>query len=256
MILSILGALAMTGATKPNTAEIVKRSWTETLVIGHRGAAAYQPENTLPAFEEAIKCGANAAECDIHTSKDGEMIVMHDATLDRTTTLKGAVKDTEWPTMKAAGIPSLADLTHTTKDRIVLVVEIKDGEDIEKKMVDHLHEQKMVDQTIVFSFGAEHIAKVEQLDSKFYSVWLVGKKLTPEDYPGVFTEATRIGASGIGLDYHQVTPEIVKMAHEKKVPVFVWTVPPGEEVDRLKVLKVNFIITNHPRDVKQQLGLK
>ena len=46
------------------------------------------------------------------------------------------------------------------------------------------------------------------------------------------------------------------MAHEKKVPVFVWTVPPGEEVDRLKVLKVNFIITNHPRDVKQQLGLK
>lgn len=254
MTLCILGAIAMMASAKPNTAEIVRRSWNETLVIGHRGAAAYKPENTLPAFEEAIACEAVAAECDIHLSKDGEMIVMHDATLDRTTTLKGAVKETPWPVMKAAGVPSLPDLTQLTKDRIVLVVEIKAGEGIEKKMVDHLNAQKMREQTIIFSFGAEHIAEVKRLDPKFYSVWLVGKKLEPASYASTIEESKKIGASGIGLAYNNVTPEFVKLAHDQKIPIFVWTVPPGPEVDRLKAMKVNFIITNHPRDVRKQLG--
>lgn len=254
MILCMIGAVAMTALPKPNTNSIIERSWKETLVVGHRGAAAYQPENTLPAFEEAIKCEAVAAECDIHLSKDGEMIVMHDATLDRTTSLKGAVKETAWADMKAAGIPSLPDLTRTTKDRIVLVVEIKAGEGIEQKMVDHLNAEKMRDQTIVFSFGADHIAKVEEIDPKFYSVWLIGKKVTPENYEETLAEAKRIHASGIGLAYTNVQPEFVKMAQDRKIPVFVWTVPPGPEVDKLKAMKVNFIITNHPRDVKKQLA--
>jgi glycerophosphoryl diester phosphodiesterase len=243
----------MAAMMKPSTSAIVARSWKETLVVGHRGAAAYKPENTLPAFEEAIASGVEATECDVHTSREGEVVVMHDATLDRTTSLKGAVKDTAWSDMKAAGVPSLADLTRLTKDRIVLVVEIKAGEDVERKVVDHLNAEGLRDQSIVFSFGAHHVAKVEALDKDYFSVWLVGKKLTPADYEGVLSEAARIGADGIGLQYRNVTPEIVRLAHQRKVPVFVWTVPPGPEVDLLKEMRVNFIITDHPRDVRRQL---
>lgn len=239
---------------KPNTDRIIEQSWKETLVVGHRGAAAYKPENTLPAFEEGIACKAAAVECDIHLSKDGEMVVMHDATLDRTTSLKGKISETPWEVMKAAGVPSLPDLTRTTKDRVVLIVEIKSGEGIEQKMVDHLNAEKMRDQTIVFSFGAEHIAKVEEIDPRFYSVWLIGKSLKTEDYEATLAEAKRIGASGIGLAYTNAAPEFVKMAQDRKMPVFVWTVPPGPEVDKLKAMKVNFIITNHPRDVREQLA--
>lgn len=246
----------MMASVKPSTEAILARSWKETLVIGHRGAAAYKPENTLPAFEEGIASKAFAVECDIHLSKDGEMVVMHDKTLDRTTSLKGEVANTTWSEMKAAGIPNLSDLTKVTKDKTVLVVEIKHGEGIEKKMLDYLNQEKMLDQSIVFSFGEDHIANTEKLDSRYFSVWLVGKILKPEDYAATLDRAKELGANGVGFQFRNVTPELVKAAHDRKVPVFVWTVPPGPEVDRLKALKVNFIITDHPRDVYQQLGLK
>ncbi len=255
MSLCMLGAIAMMASAKPSTQSIVAESWKKTLVIGHRGAAAYKPENTLPSFEEAIACKAVATECDIHLSQDGEMVVMHDKTLDRTTGLKGEVAKTPWATMKAAGIPNLADLVKVTKDRIVLVVEVKGGEGIEKPMLDLLNREKMLDQSIIFSFGEKHIQETEKLDSRYFSVWLVGKRLTPADYIPTLDRAKELGSNGVGFHFSNVTPELVKAAHERKVPVFVWTVPPGPEVDRLKSLKVNFIITDHPRDVRAQLGL-
>lgn len=255
MSLCMLGAIAMMASVKPNTQAIIAESWKKTLVIGHRGAAAYKPENTLPSFEEAITSKAVATECDIHLSQDGEMVVMHDKTLDRTTSLKGEVAKTPWAKMQAAGIPSLADLVKVTKDRIVLVVEVKHGEGIEKPMLDLLNKEKMLDQSIIFSFGESHIASTEKLDSRYFSVWLVGKILKPEDYTATLDRAKELGANGVGFQFRNVTPELVKAAHARKVPVFVWTVPPGPEVDRLKALKVNFIITDHPRDVLKLLGV-
>lgn len=254
MILCILAASAMLASEKPSTKTIIAESWNRTLVIGHRGAAAYKPENTLPSFEEAIASKAVATECDIHLSQDGEMVVMHDKTLDRTTSLKGEVAKTPWETMRAAGIPNLADLVKVTKDRIVLVVEVKAGEGIEKPVIDLLNRENLLDQSIIFSFGEDHIRKTEQLDSRYFSVWLVGKALKPEDYEATLDRAKELGADGVGLQFLNVTPELVKAAHNLKVPVFVWTVPPGPQVDRLKSLKVNFIITDHPRDVIKQLG--
>lgn len=240
---------------KPSTKAILAASWKRTLVVGHRGAAAYKPENTLPAFEEGIACKAEAVECDVHLSQDREMVIMHDATLDRTTNLTGKIAETPWATMKAAGIPSLADLTKVTKDRTVLVVEIKDGEGIEPMVVDHLRKEGMIDQSIVFSFYDDRIAKVEALAPEFTSVWLLSGAEVKKGIPAVLDRLKAIHADGVGFDYHQVTPEFVEAAHAARLPVFVWTVPPGPEVDRLKGLGVNFIITNHPRDVRTQLGL-
>jgi len=247
MILCMLAAIV---TAKPSAQAIVAESWKTTQVIGHRGAAAYLPENTLPSFEEAIKSGAAATECDIHLSRDGEMVVMHDKTLDRTTSLKGEVAKTAWPVIKEAGIPSLADVAKITKDRIVLVVEIKAGEGIESKMVDHLDGQNMRDQSIVFSFGKGHIAKTKEIDSRYFGVWLVALPTSPKE---TLDQAQEIKADGIGFSYKTVTPELVAEAQRRKMPVFVWTVPPGSEVDRLQAMKVNFIITDHPRDVLKQL---
>lgn len=250
MVFLAMAALG-TAAAKPSTADIVARSWSQTLVVGHRGAAAYKPENTLPSFEEAISNGAVAAECDVHLSQDRQMAVMHDKTLDRTTSLKGPVKDLPMAAMSAAGVPTLQELTKLTKDRIVLVVEIKDGDGIEQMVVDHLKEQKMVEQTICFSFGSERIARVKAANPAQYGVWLVGD---PSDKEKVFETLKTIKADALGVDYKNATPELAKMARDRKIPFFVWTVPPGPEVQRLKDLRVNFIITNHPKDVIAQLG--
>jgi len=263
MMLCMLGAVVMMAPAKPSTKAIIAQSWKETLVIGHRGAAAYKPENTLPAFEEGIACKASAVECDIHLSSDGKLVVMHDYTLDRTTSLKGKIQDTPWETMKAAGVPSLYDLTKVTKNRTVLVVEIKktpnievDANGIERKMLDHLNKEGMVDQSIIFSFGENHVEKTKQLDPRYFAVWLVGKTLKPEEYEETLKFAKEFRADGVGFQFKNVTPELVKAVHSRKMPIFVWTVPPGPEVDRLKALNVNFIITDHPRDVRAKLGLK
>lgn len=238
---------------KPSTKAILTESWQRTLVVGHRGAAAYKPENTLPAFEEGIASKVAAVECDVHLSQDREIVIMHDATLDRTTTLKGKIAETPYATMKASGVPTLADLTKVTKNRSVLVVEIKDGKGIEPMVVDHLRKEKMEDQSIVFSFHDDRLAKVEALAPELTSVWLLSAGQVAKGMPAVFENLAKVHANGVGFDYKTVTDEWVREAHRRKLPVFVWTVPPGPEVDRLKGMGVNFIITNHPRDVRAQL---
>jgi len=241
---------------KPNAQAIIQQSWQRTLVVGHRGAAAYKPENTLESFREAIASGAVATECDIHTDKDGGVVVIHDTTLDRTTSLKGKVSETSTSVIRAAGVPYLEDYTGVTKDKIVSVIEIKGGVDIEAKTVAHLKKEKMLDQSIIFSFNAEIVKKIKELEPSLFSVWLVAAPGTAAEHEAkVFAKVQEIKADAIGVQFRNALPELVTMTHAKGKPIFVWTVPPGPEVDRLKALKVNFIITDHPRDVKAQLGV-
>jgi len=251
----ILMSLFAAAAMKPDVQSLLDLSWKQTRVVGHRGAAAYQPENTLPSFREAIASQADATECDVHLSRDGEMVIMHDGKLDRTTSLKGEIKETDAATLRGAGIPFLSDLTNLTKDKIVLVVEIKDGDGVEQKVVDHLKAQDMVPQSIVFGFDVNRVQKVKSLNPKQTAVWLVAQKLEPTNFGSMFDRLAAARADAFGVQYRNCSPELVAEAHRRKIPVFVWTVPPGPEVDRLKGLKVNFIITDHPRDVRKQLGL-
>jgi glycerophosphoryl diester phosphodiesterase len=250
MITAIIMATLLTNLSTQAT---IKQSWDHTLVVGHRGAADYKPENTIPSFEEAIKSKADAAECDVHVSKDGELIVMHDGTLDRTTSLKGAIKDIDSKTMKAAGIPTLADYLKVTKNHIISVIEIKDGTDVVKKTVAQIKKEGMTAQCIIFSFNKDYIQEAKKLEPKLFAVWLNSK---PTDLKAHFETCEKIHADGIGIAYQGANAEIVGEAHRRKMPVFVWTVPPGEIVDRLKALKVNFIISNSPRDVHEQLNKK
>ncbi len=247
----MLSMIILAAAASPiSTNAIIEQSWKETLVVGHRGAAACKPENTIDSFEEAIVCRAVAAECDVHVSKDGELIVMHDGTLDRTTTLKGEIKDIDASEMIAAGIPTLGDYLKTTKDRIVSVIEIKDGIDVVPKTLALVKKQKMLSQSIFFSFNADFIKQVKVIEPRAYAVWL---NSAPKNIEEHFAKCKEIKADAIGVGFPGATPEIVAEVHKRKMPIFVWTVPPGPEVDRLKALKVNFIITNHPRDVIEQL---
>lgn len=250
--LLVASCLAM---TKPNTQAIIQESWQRTLVVGHRGAAAYKPENTLESFREAISSGAVATECDVWTDKDGGVVVIHDSTLDRTTALKGKVSETSTATLRAAGVPFLADYTGVTKDQIVSVIEIKGGADIEAKTVAHLRKEEILDQSIIFSFNSDILKKIKELEPSLFAVWLVAVPGEAASYEStLFKKAKEIKADAVGVQFRNALPELVSLAHAKGMPIFVWTVPPGPEVDRLKALKVNFIITDHPRDVKAQLG--
>ena len=138
-------------------------------LIGHRGALASAPENTLPSFEEGLAQGANLLELDIHFSRDRELVVIHDFTVDRTTDGTGYVKDLTLhelkrldagsrfsPAFKGARIPLLREVLEWAKGRVWLAIEVKSDwityEGIEAALVDHLRRCEMVDQVMVVSF--------------------------------------------------------------------------------------------------------
>jgi glycerophosphoryl diester phosphodiesterase len=138
-------------------------------LIGHRGALASAPENTLPGFEEGLAQGANLLELDIHQSRDRELVVIHDFTVDRTTDGTGYVKDLTLhelkrldagsrfsPAFKGARIPLFREVLEWAKGRVCLAIEIKSDwityEGIEAALVDHLRRYEMVDQVMVVSF--------------------------------------------------------------------------------------------------------
>lgn len=251
MTLVVLGLLLM---SKPNTVTMVEASWDRTLVVGHRGAAAYQPENTLPSFEEAIKSGADATECDVHVSSNGHLMVMHDATLGRTTSLSGRIDQTPSWTMIDAGVPTLGQLCDLTRGRIVLVVEIKGGDGVSQKVVDELKSRGMVEESIVFSFDEAIVAKVKELNPSQYTVWLVGSIVTSRSADALLKKKAELGVDAVGMGYLNATKKVAERLRSERVPLFVWTVPPGAPVKRMKAIGVNFIITNHPRDVREQLA--
>ncbi|MCW5941313.1 MAG: hypothetical protein KIS66_03725 [Fimbriimonadaceae bacterium] len=254
MLAVALATVSLCGMDVPSASRAFEECWRKTLVVGHRGAAAYAPENTLPSFRAAIGSGAVATECDVHLDADGGIAVIHDDTLDRTTTGKGPVARATSTELRALGVPSLEELTAVTKGKIVLVIEIKDGDGIEEKVVAHLRKEGMLDQAIVFSFDRERVAKVKSLEPGLKGVWLIGDKPTAGVLPGMVADAAAAKVDGVGFAYGNASEEAVAAFHGRRLPVFAWTVPPGEWVGRLRERGVNFIITNHPRHVSEQLA--
>lgn len=149
-------------------------------VIGHRGAAGYAPENTMASFERALTLGVDAIELDVHPTSDGELVVIHDPTLERTTNGHGFVSAHTlaqlqeldagaWfdPAFAGQRIPLFRDVLAWAKGRTPVVIEIKQGPifypNIEELLVGVLEETGMRDQVLVISFDHISVHKVKQL---------------------------------------------------------------------------------------------
>jgi len=150
-------------------------------IYAHRGASAYAPENTLEAFQLAIDMGADGIELDVHLSKDDQLVVIHDSTVDRTTNGTGRVQDFTVAELKAldasngmaafAGttIPTLAEVYDLVRPHGILVnIEIKTDENfypgIEAKYLKLEREKGMVGKTLYSSFNHYTIAALRQMD--------------------------------------------------------------------------------------------
>jgi len=156
-----------------------------TLVVGHRGASAHRPENTLPSFELAVEQGADAIELDVHLTADGQLAVIHDATLERTTDLTGTVAEMTMDAIRAADagygfgaddethpyrgqglrVPTLPQVLEWLPDGVGLVVELK-SRDAADAIVTAIHESKVgkAGLATVISFDEQAIDRVRELD--------------------------------------------------------------------------------------------
>ena len=140
------------------------------LKIGHRGAKGYIAENTLASFEKALELKVDAIELDVHLSSDEEIMVIHDATVDRTTNKKGFVRSYSSKELKALGIPTLEDVLHLVNQKCIINIEIKDTcasqkviQLIEKFINEHYWNYKLFQ---ISSFNWEVLEEVAVINSK------------------------------------------------------------------------------------------
>lgn len=232
----------------------------KTRVLGHRGAAFYAPENTLPSFELALSQGADGVELDVHLSKDGELIVIHDERLDRTTNGTGFVKDHTLEELKALDasygkqgyegvkIPTLSEVYGLFKDNDKLInVEIKtdifDYPGICEKLLALEDGMGMGGRIIYSSFNHYTVKEMKALrpGSKVGLLYMCGI-VSPWDY------AKAIGAECLHPHFIAMsrTPDMAEECIRAGIETNVWTVDESAWMERLLKLGVTSIITNKP----------
>ena len=216
------------------------------MIIGHRGAAALEPENTLLSIERAMDIGVDAVEIDVHLSKDKELVVIHDATVDRTTNGTGPVSSYTVQEIKrldagkGEAIPTLQEVIDLIGKRVMLVIELKE-EGTERAVVDLIIRNNLCDKACVISFRHRLVKTVKEMDSRIKTgVLLVG---SPVDA----CIATQASADALVMKYSFVDREFVKIAHKKGLKVFIWNIDDQDFLKPYVDMGVDAIGTNDPR---------
>ena len=219
--------------------------------IGHRGASGYEPENTLISFEKAIDLNADGIELDVHLSSDGELVVIHDETIDRTTNGKGAVNVLslkELKTFRTNGsqeIPTLIEVFDLVNRRCFINIELK-GIGTAKPVSDIINQyisnkKWEINDFLVSSFDWKMLEEFHKLNPKIR----IGV-LTEESIENALAFAKKTNAFSINPDYQLLTKEKVALLQENGFEVFPWTVNSKEAIKKIKSFNVNGIISNFP----------
>jgi len=216
------------------------------MIMGHRGAAALEPENTLRSIERAMEIGVDAVEIDVRLSRDRKLVVIHDSTVDRTTNGKGPVGNYALDDLKNldAGkgqtIPTLQEVMDLTGNKVRLVIELKE-EGTEKKVVELVKRNKLEDSVYVISFWHELVKTIKGIDSCIKTgVLLVG---CPVDT----CVATQASAEALVMKYSFVNGYFVEIAHKEGLKVFVWNIDDRHLLKPYVDMGVDGIGSNDPR---------
>jgi glycerophosphoryl diester phosphodiesterase len=224
---------------------------TPILKIGHRGAKGYEPENTLLSFQKSIDLGVDGIELDVHISSDGEIIVIHDEKINRTTNGEGFVTDFSLTELKSFRInekhtiPTLKEVLDLVKQKCFVNVELK-GNGTAKPVVALIEEYVLeknweYSHFIISSFDWNALKEVRSLNSKIP----IGI-LTYTDLDLAIAFAKFIKAEAIHTHFHLLTKENTKQIQENGQLVFPWTVNEIEDIQKMKLFNVNGIISDFP----------
>jgi glycerophosphoryl diester phosphodiesterase len=221
------------------------------LKIGHRGAKGHKPENTLISFQKAIDLNVDGIELDVHLSSDGEIIVIHDETIDRTTNGKGFVNKLSLPELKMSRIeneykiPTLKEVFDLVNQQCLVNIEIK-GKGMIKPVIELIEsyvENKnwKYDQFIVSSFDW-----IALLDIHLLNPEIPLGVLTEYDLELAFAFAKFIDAKSVHAHYHLLSKKMTVQMQEDGFQVFAWTVNETEDIQKIKSFNVNGIISDFP----------
>lgn len=232
----------------------------QTLVWAHRGASGYAPENTMEAFEKAAEMKADGIELDVQMTKDGELVVIHDETIDRTSDGHGWVKDLTYaklsshnfnkthPEYENTRIPTLEEVYEWIKGTdLTLNVEIKTGvvfyPDIEDRVLDLTARYGIEDKVIYSSFNHYSVRKIKELnpDAKTGMLYSDGI-INPVSYGHYVVNVDAMHPALYNLQFEGFMEDCRK--HNRKV--HVWTVNKEEYMRMVCEMQVDAMITNYP----------
>ena len=230
------------------------------LVVGHRGAPAHAPENTLAGFRRAIDDGAQLLECDVHVSADGQVVVMHDETIDRTaaadsplrTGAIGELTRAELDTVLLEGgerVPSLTELLEMTTVPVFIEVKVADAGEAVAALLAQLPEDSPARASTVISFHAEALEAIRRGSPDTPVSYLVGQ-VTEE----AVRTAVGLGVSGIGPAIDGLCLRAARAVHEAGLRLNPWTVNRPEQLAVALACDADSITTDDPAWVLRELG--
>lgn len=244
-----------------------------TEIIAHRGFSGIAPENTLLAFEKAIQVGVDLIELDVHMTKDRHLVVIHDETVDRTTTGKGWVKKMTLAEIKKLqitsqikdqanicqniSVPMLEEVLSLliTQPQITLNIEMKTDkiEDfgIEQAVLNITSKYHMQDRVVYSSFHHETLNRLKAENPKSRIILLFSVQTLPR-YPWKY--ALQLGAEAIHPHHWNVNQKLIESCNEFEIKVRPYTVNHKLRLYQLLKINVDGIITNFPNRLKELIS--
>ena len=239
----------------------------KSMVIAHRGANKYAPQNTLPAFKRAYELGCDGFETDVHITKDGKIVICHNYTINETSTGKGKVADMTLEELKnydfgsyysdkfsGTEIPTLDEFLSfvETTDISVLNIEIKSPKESEtaivRETIKAVKEHDLFDKLLISSFDPRLLVEAKMIDNKCKTGFLCSPK-SPTLLQMIWRQlrfTKSIGCEAVHPHYSFVNRKFVEDAHKMGIMVNPWTVDDTYNIDRLLKYGCDGIITDLP----------
>ena len=236
-----------------------------TLVWAHRGASGYAPENTLEAFQKAIDLKADGIELDVQMTKDGQLVIIHDETVDRVSDGSGWVKDFTYDEIKKLNvnktfpqygrvqIPTLEEVYQIVKDtNLQINVELKNGivfyDKLEERVLELTKKMGLQERVIYSSFNHYSVMKLKKLDPSVPTGFLY-----EDGYLDMPEYASRHGVEALHPAlYNLQYPNFIQDCKRRGIKVRVWTVNEREDMKMICDHGLNAMITNYP-DIGRQV---
>jgi glycerophosphoryl diester phosphodiesterase len=236
----------------------LRRTLGRPIVVGHRGAPAYAPENTLASFRRALELGADMVECDVHLTADGTPIVIHDETLDRTSDGCGPVDRAQradvrrldagaWfdPSFAGERIPTLDELLDWASGRVAVAIELKGVPYPHPQLVEltvaALRRHAMLDRAALIAFDHPSLAEARRIDPNVTCGVLYACR--PVDAPAL---AHAVGAEALLPEWSFVVAEDVAHAHAAGLVVQPWESSDAQVITSLLAAGVDGVASDRP----------
>ncbi|MGE0010323.1 MAG: glycerophosphodiester phosphodiesterase [Candidatus Babeliales bacterium] len=231
----------------------------EFLVIGHRGACGYVPENTLSSFKKAVELGVDMIEFDVHCCASGELMVIHDNTLDRTTNTTGYIKDFTLDQLNNAvniknskeRIPTLNEVLDTIGHAAMIAIELKGpgtAQPVARIVQEYLDKGWHSDNFYILSFDHLQLQEFhEYLPEIKRCATVYGM---PLEYP---LYAKKHGFNAVATCYEYATQQFVAAAHKAGLKVFIYTANDPHIIKKLLEIGVDGIFSDYPDRIQHEL---